>query len=77
MKNMYYKVVESSNYITEKFNPKIAVILGSGLSDLVDVLEEKEYINYIDIPNFPQSTVEGHEGRLVFGRLTGIDVLAM
>lgn len=80
MNNMYDKVVESAKYIGDKignFNPKIAVILGSGLGNLVDVLEDKEYINYEEIPNFPQSTVEGHEGRLVLGKLKGIDVLAM
>lgn len=80
MNNMYDKVVESTKYIKDKitkFNPKVAVILGSGLGNLVDVLEDKEYIDYKDIPNFPQSTVEGHEGRLVFGKIKGIDVLAM
>ena len=80
MNNMYDKVVESTKYIkdkTTKFNPKVAVILGSGLGNLVGVLEDKEYIDYKDIPNFPQSTVEGHEGRLVFGKIKGIDVLAM
>jgi purine-nucleoside phosphorylase len=80
MDNMYDKVVESAKYISNKitrFRPKIAVILGSGLGNLVNVLEDKEYIDYKDIPNFPQSTVEGHEGRLVFGKLKGIDVLAM
>lgn len=80
MNNMYDKVTESARYIGNKvtnFKPEIAVILGSGLGDLVNVLEDKEYIDYKDIPNFPQSTVEGHEGRLVFGRIKGIDVLAM
>lgn len=80
MNNMYDKVVESAKYIGSKvtsFKPEIAVILGSGLGDLVNVLEDKEYIDYKYIPNFPQSTVEGHDGRLVFGRIKGIDVLAM
>ncbi|WP_089973583.1 purine-nucleoside phosphorylase [Clostridium gasigenes] len=76
---MYDKVVESRNYIQSKNNsmPKIAVILGSGLGDLVDAIEDKQYIDYKDIPNFPTSTVQGHEGRLVFGKIKGIDVLAM
>ncbi|SDP84009.1 purine-nucleoside phosphorylase [Clostridium gasigenes] len=79
MNNMYDKVVESRNYIQSKNNsmPKIAVILGSGLGDLVDAIEDKQYIDYKDIPNFPTSTVQGHEGRLVFGKIKGIDVLAM
>ena len=76
---MYIKVMESVKYIKEnvKLEPKIAVILGSGLGGLGDEIEEKQFIKYEDIPNFPQSTVVGHEGRLIFGKLNGIDVLAM
>ncbi|WP_409193773.1 purine-nucleoside phosphorylase, partial [Clostridium perfringens] len=57
--------------------PKVAVVLGSGLGDLVEAIEDKKYIDYKDIPNFPTSTVKGHNGRLVFGKIKGIDVLAM
>ncbi|MBW9157375.1 purine-nucleoside phosphorylase [Clostridium tagluense] len=76
---MYDKVSESVRYIECRMNlkPKIAVILGSGLGDLADAIENKEYINYKDIPNFPQSTVVGHEGRLVLGEIKGVAVLAM
>ncbi|WP_428864879.1 purine-nucleoside phosphorylase [Clostridium sediminicola] len=76
---MYDKVMESVKYIESKvdFKSKVAVILGSGLGDLVDVIEDKKYIDYKDIPNFPQSTVEGHEGRLVFGKINDVNVLAM
>ncbi|MCB2289395.1 purine-nucleoside phosphorylase [Clostridium sp. CS001] len=76
---MYDKVAESSKFIKSKIsiNPKVAIILGSGLGDLVDAIENKEYIDYKDIPNFPQSTVIGHEGRLVLGRIKGVEVLAM
>lgn len=79
MINMYDKVTESAKYIESKMNikPKVAIILGSGLGDLVDAIENKEYIDYKDIPNFPQSTVVGHEGRLVLGKIKGVDVLAM
>lgn len=80
MVDMYNKVMESVKYIENKVNnwrPQIAVILGSGLGDLVDILEDKEYVDYEDIPNFPKSTVKGHEGKLVFGRIKGIEVLAM
>ena len=79
MKDMYKKVVESVDYIKKQVNrvPEVAVILGSGLGDLVDAMENKEYINYEDIPNFPKSTVVGHEGRLVFGSIKGKEVLAM
>ncbi|ERI91778.1 purine nucleoside phosphorylase I, inosine and guanosine-specific [Clostridiales bacterium oral taxon 876 str. F0540] len=79
MINLYDKVMESVKYIESKVSlkPEIAVILGSGLGNLVDVVENKQYIDYRDIPNFPQSTVAGHEGRLVFGTIKGKIVLIM
>lgn len=79
MNNMYDKVMESVSYINNKISlkPEIGVILGSGLGNLIDILEDKQYIDYKDIPNFPQSTVKGHEGRLVFGTLKGKAVLIM
>ena len=58
-------------------NPETAVILGSGLGKLVNELTETYEIDYKDIPNFPVSTVEGHSGRLIFGRLGGKDIMAM
>lgn len=79
MKNMYEKVNESVEYIKSKINtiPRVCVILGSGLGDLVNAIEDKQYVEYKDIPNFPQVTVVGHEGRLVFGKVKGVDVVAM
>lgn len=76
---MYDKITESVKYIKEKTNrvPKIGVVLGSGLGDLVEVLEDKEYIAYKDIPNFPVSTVKGHEGNLVFGKIKDTEVVLM
>lgn len=58
-------------------NPETAVILGSGLGKLVDELTGTYEIDYKDIPNFPVSTVEGHSGRLIFGRLGGKEIMAM
>jgi len=79
MNNMYDKVMESVGYIQGKINhkPKIAIILGSGLGDLANGLKNKQYVEYKDIPNFPQATVEGHEGRLVFGTVNGREVVLM
>ncbi len=76
---MYDRVCETVKYIESRVDrkPKVAVILGSGLGSLVDQLENVETISYKDIPNFPQSTVAGHEGRLVFGQLGGVEVMAM
>ncbi|XP_066200852.1 purine nucleoside phosphorylase isoform X1 [Saccopteryx leptura] len=54
-----------------KHRPQVAVICGSGLGGLADKLTETQIFNYSDIPNFPQSTVPGHAGRLLFGSLNG------
>jgi purine-nucleoside phosphorylase len=57
--------------------PNIGLILGSGLGVLADEIEMAIKISYNDIPNFPVSTVEGHAGQLVFGKLEGKQVVAM
>lgn len=58
-------------------DPKIGLILGSGLGVLADEIERPVKIDYSRIPNFPLSTVEGHAGQLVFGTLSGKEVVAM
>lgn len=57
--------------------PSVGIILGSGLGQLIDNIEIEKEIPYGDIPNFPVSTVEGHRGRLIFGKLKGKTVVAM
>lgn len=76
---MYDLVMQSTQYIQSRVSnkPKVAVILGSGLGDLVDLVEDMQCIDYADIPNFPQSTVEGHAGKLAFGKINGVEVLLM
>lgn len=73
------KVMESVNYIKSiiKEEPEIGVILGSGLGDLADTVENKVTIKYGDIPNMPVSTVVGHAGQFVFGELEGKKVVMM
>lgn len=76
----YEQYVESAEYIKSKMNgknPKIAIILGSGLGVLSEEIENKVVINYKDIPNFPVSTVEGHAGELIIGNLGNKEVIAM
>lgn len=76
---MYEQVLEAKNYI-EKMIPKpikTAIVLGSGLTSIMDELEEKIEINYEDIPNFKTSTVKGHTSKLVYGLLEGKEVLLM
>ena len=62
--------------ITKK-EPKIGLILGSGLGDLAESVSPADYIHYREIPNWPQSTIQGHKGRLVIGDLGDQSVLIM
>ena len=57
--------------------PETAIVLGTGLGQLAQRIEKLLTIPYSEIPNFPVSTVEGHAGQLIFGRLGGKDVMAM
>lgn len=57
--------------------PEIAIILGTGLGPLADMIDNRIVIPYSQIPNFPVSTVEGHSGNFIFGDLAGRRVMAM
>jgi purine-nucleoside phosphorylase len=57
--------------------PKVGLILGSGLGDLADSVTPADYIEYKDIPGWPVSTIPGHKGRLVIGNLANTPVLIM
>lgn len=76
---MLQKIKETADFLRTKVKdlPKTAIILGSGLGNLVDHIEDKTVIPYAAIPNFPVSTVEGHSGNLIFGTLSGKKVIAM
>ena len=79
MEDLKAKITESVEFINQKSNikPKIAIILGTGLGRLAEDIKEKEIIPYSDIPNFPTSTVQGHSGNLVLGKLENKEVVAM
>lgn len=72
-------IQETAAFIKDKIhtNPETAIILGTGLGSLANEITDKYEINYKDIPNFPISTVEGHSGKLLFGKLGGKDIMAM
>lgn len=76
---MLEKIQETTDYIKKiiKTNPKTGIILGTGLGNLVTQLTDTLEIPYERIPNFPVSTVEGHSGKLIFGKLGNVDVMAM
>lgn len=60
-----------------KTNPETAIVLGTGLGQLASEITDTCEFPYSEIPNFPISTVEGHSGKLIFGKLGGIDIMAM
>lgn len=76
---MLEKIKQTADYLRQRAGemPKLAIILGTGLGNLVDHIENKQYISYSEIPNFPVSTVEGHSGNLIFGTMGGKRVMAM
>lgn len=76
---MLEAIKQTADYIRTRVNdiPTTAIILGTGLGALVDHIDDKQYIPYSEIPNFPVSTVEGHSGNLIFGKLGSKRVMAM
>ena len=79
MEDLKAKITESVEFINQKnkIKPKIAIILGTGLGRLAEDIEEKEIISYSEIPNFPMSTVQSHDGNLILGKLGNKEVVAM
>lgn len=76
---MYEKIRETASWIKERMitNPTTAIILGTGLGQLASEITDKYEFLYSEIPNFPISTVEGHSGKLIFGKLGNKDIMAM
>jgi purine-nucleoside phosphorylase len=81
MHELKKKIEETIKFINGEFKeiPKIdiAIILGTGLGNLAEKIKEKRAIEYWKIPHFPVSTVKGHKGELVFGKIGGKNVVAM
>ncbi len=77
--NWLDRINETASYLKKRVGhmPKTAIILGTGLGDLVNHIEIEHSIPYEEIPNFPLSTVAGHTGRLIFGNLGCKYVMAM
>ena len=76
---MLERIQETAAFLKDKMHtrPETAIILGTGLGSLVNEIEDKYEISYETIPHFPVSTVEGHSGKLIFGKLGKKDILAM
>ena len=77
--NLSKEIKEAYEYIKfkSKYSPKIGLVLGTGLGDLANEIEDAEYYRYMDIPNFPIPTIDGHEGTLIIGKLYGKEVIVM
>ncbi|HEX2917311.1 MAG TPA: purine-nucleoside phosphorylase [Edaphobacter sp.] len=77
--DLHARAVEAAGYIRSvaRLQPHLGLILGSGLGDFADHVQNAAVIPYSDIPNFPISTVPGHSGRLVLGEVGGVSVIVM
>ena len=76
---MLEKLSETTEFINSRIKnkPETGIILGTGLGGLVKEIDPEIVIPYSEIPHFPVSTVEGHSGNLIFGKLGGKNVVAM
>ncbi|GAB4168190.1 MAG: purine-nucleoside phosphorylase [Calditrichia bacterium] len=79
MTELRKKIQEAVEYINSQnpTAPEVGIILGTGLGRLAEEIEKEMEISYEKIPHFPVSTVEGHAGKLIFGKLGGKNVVAM
>ena len=79
MNQIYEKLVKCADAVKSKikFQPKVALILGSGLGDYAETMQVEETMEYTEIEGFPVSTVAGHKGRFLFGYVEGVPVVAM
>ena len=79
MKDEYKRIMGCLECIQKKvnFQPKVALVLGSGLGDYGDNIDIRYRVDYAEIDNFPISTVEGHQGRFLFGYIKDVPVVVM
>lgn len=80
MQDLMKKLERARDYINSRTNNlkiEVGIVLGSGLGNMAEQIDNPIIIDYKDIPNFPVSTVQGHAGRLVIGKLEGKIVLCM
>ena len=79
MIGMFETLEETIAFVRQRtdLRPTVGVILGSGLGQLVERMDDQVAIDYLDLPHFPAPTVAGHAGRMVIGRIGGVVVVAM
>ena len=78
-KKIMKELKETVKFLKKQYKetPSVGIVLGSGLGNFVSEIEVEKEVAYADIPHFPVSTVEGHKGKLIFGKLSGKTVVAM
>lgn len=78
---MFNQIKETADFLIKQTysykQPEVGIILGTGLGGLVDDMKIDFEINYEEIPNFPVSTIESHKGKLIFGEISGKQVVVM
>ncbi|KAG5858963.1 purine nucleoside phosphorylase [Encephalitozoon hellem] len=79
IKYTYELVKDISEFVMKRIqiSPKVGIICGSGMGEITKELSGKVEIRYKDIPHFPVSTVQGHDGKLVAGKMGGVEVICM
>ena len=79
MENYYEKLLRCRDAVRAKtdFQPRLGLILGSGLGPVAETMDIQAAVDYKDIPGFPVSTVPGHAGRYLFGTIGGVPVVCM
>ena len=71
------KINEAIDYLRSQVSstPEFGIILGTGLGGLINAIEQEAVVEYSDIPHFVNPTVMEHEGRLIFGKISGRQVV--
>lgn len=79
MTQLKQMITETLNYIRKHTTsePEVGIVLGTGLGELVNEINQEVVLSYENIPHFPVSTVEFHEGKLIFGKIAGRLMVAM
>src|SRR4051812_41108968 len=79
MQNYIQQITETATWLQQQgiTVPKVGIVLGTGLGELVKMIDIEKSIAYSEIPNFPLSTVEFHKGNLIYGKVGTTQVLAM
>ena len=79
MTDLFSHAQAATQFLASKsrVKPRVGIVLGSGLGDFAEQVQDAVAVPYADIPHFPQSTVEGHSGRMVMGTIAGVPVAVM